>query len=210
MGYTTYFDGQIEITPALSPEIVEYINKFSKTRRMKRDVDILKKLYKGDGGYFGEYGAEGEYFVGGEGLMGQTSDESILEYNDPPSTQPGLWCQWVITEDGKYIEWDGGEKFYESAEWMEYIIENFIGSEYSCNGEITAQGEDNDDHWRLVVNDNFVEVEESFFVSGKTITLGELIELFHDQGLIEYDSMGLAVEIVENEGFTLNSIVTNL
>ena len=28
------------------------------------------------------------------------------------TTYPGIWCQWVPTDDGKGIEWDGGEKFY--------------------------------------------------------------------------------------------------
>jgi len=156
MGYTTEFSGQIEITPALPIELIKYINDFGNTRRMKRDVELIQQKYNGEHGFNGQYGIEGEYFIGGSGFMGQDNDSSVLDHNEPPSTQPGLWCQWVVTEDGKFIEWDGSGKFYESEEWMRYIINNFIGKDYSCNGIIEAQGEDRYDHWFLTVKNNKV------------------------------------------------------
>ena len=67
-------------------------------------------------------GDEAAYFVGGKGDFGQDHDNSIVDYNEPPTGQPGLWCQWII-EDNEII-WDGGEKFYNYIEWIEYLIEN--------------------------------------------------------------------------------------
>lgn len=157
MGYTTEFSGSIEITPALNPEMISYINQFSGTRRMKRDSNKLMEKHQGKFGLNGSYGVEGEYFVGGEGFAGQNTDETVLSNNYPPSTQPGLWCQWIITDDGKWIEWDGGEKFYESVEWMKYILTNFL-KDYDCNGEIKAQGEEFDDRWKLIVENSKVRV----------------------------------------------------
>lgn len=150
MGYTTEFNGRIEVSPPLNKEEIEFLNKFNHSRRMDR--------------------AKGPYYVDGSGSYGQGNDPDIRDYNAPPEGQPGLWCQWVPSEDGKYIEWDGGEKFYDSAEWMKYIIQHFIGPDpiakhelpflqgHDCNGEIDAQGEEVDDRWRLIVENSVVRV----------------------------------------------------
>jgi hypothetical protein len=99
------------------------------------------------------YGRDGEYFAKDDGQSGQSKDDSIIDYNTPPGQlgyddksfgdfnarwdemqrritnnecQPGLWCQWVISEDGTKLEWDGGEKFYEYAAWLKYYINHFF------------------------------------------------------------------------------------
>jgi hypothetical protein len=152
MGYTTAFMGQITVEPPLNKKEIAFLQKFSKTRRMNR--------------------TKGPYYVEGTGDFGQNQDADVIEHNTPPEGQPGLWCGWIPSEDGKYIEWDGGEKFYESEAWMAYIIRHFIGSDpiakpklkflqgHVCNGEIEAQGEDRGDHWMLIVKDNKVSVAE--------------------------------------------------
>ena len=160
MGYTTEFEGRIDIQPSVTPELRDYINTLASTRRMKRNVEELQRLYNGEHGYNGSYGIEGEYFAREDGDCGQSQDGSIIECNRPPSTQPQLWLQWNITEDGNAIEWDGGEKFYESAAWMEYVVDNFLKPNgYKCNGEILAQGEEMSDRWKLIINDNNVVKE---------------------------------------------------
>ena len=77
---------------------------------------------------------------------------------------PGIWCQWiaVTSEEGEtYIEWDGGEKFYNADVWMDYIMEHFIRNNgHLANGIIYAEGEEAEDIWRIVVKDNDVKVEE--------------------------------------------------
>lgn len=158
MGYSTEFNGGLEITPALTKEVADYINTFSTTRRMKRDVAKLPSIdINGNCGLFGtaNYGTEGEFFAS----TGDERNDSVIDYNYPPSTQPGLWCQWVIEDDGASLVWDGGEKFYNYAEWLEYVITNFIAPAGSvCNGNITWQGEESDDMGMLRVINNELKV----------------------------------------------------
>lgn len=165
MGYHTEFYGELTFNKPVSKEFAEYINKFSNVRHMKRDVNKIKELYPNwkDLCYNGNLGENGEYFIGGKGFMGQDKDESVLEINYPPKSQPGLWCQWVIDfdKDGNAIlGWDGGEKFYEYEEWLDYLIVNFFEPEgYVLNGAIEFQGEDSDDIGQIVVEDNDVRME---------------------------------------------------
>lgn len=155
MGYTTDFTGSLELSTPATPAQLEYINRFSDSRRMKRNVDELIKLYNGKYGLEGVgYGVEGEYFAYDE------EDSSVLDVNRPPSTQPGLWCDWVLSKDGKYLEWNGGEKFYNYVEWLTYIIQNFFERwGIKLNGEIEWYGEDRDDMGKIVVVNNEVTVK---------------------------------------------------
>ena len=151
MGYTTTFTGGIVINPPLNKAEIDYLNKFSYTRRMERK--------------------NGPYFVDGTGNFGQGNDEDIINYNSPDPSQPGLWCQWVPTKNGKKIKWNGAEKFYKSEAWMNYLIEHFLKegafgkdklpffSNHTLNGVIKARGEDRDDRWTLLVKDNEVSCE---------------------------------------------------
>ncbi len=161
MGYTTEFDGSIAVEPPLSAEEVSYINKFAASRRMDRK--------------------NGPYFVDGVedyGFGSNEADADIIDPNRPDPSQPGLWCQWVASDDGKTIAWDYGEKFYEAEAWMEYYMEHFIGSNpkaqkdlpfltgHTCNGEIEANGEESGDHWILIVKDNSVTTKTGKIVYG--------------------------------------------
>jgi hypothetical protein len=159
MGYTTYFSGDLEVSPTLAPEHREYLLAFSRTRRMARDPQVAAALPDpcrvASGLPLGEQAA---YFVGGEGSFGQGSDPSIVSYNDPPADQPGLWCQWVPTDDGAHIEWDGGEKFYEYTAWLRYLVDNFFGPwEYEISGEVFWEGEDSDDRGIIRATRNTID-----------------------------------------------------
>ncbi len=160
MGYTTDFEGRIEIEPALNEIEITYLNRFSETRRMDRE--------------------KGPYFVGGDGYAGQgDGPDEVYNHNNPHHSQPGLWCQWVPTDDGTALVWNGHEKFYEAAEWMQYLMDHFVGytpaaitelreltdvgdflQGHTCNGAIAAQGEDPSDVWLLIVKDNQVFVQD--------------------------------------------------
>lgn len=160
MGYTTEFSGQIDITPPLSEEEIAYLKKFNRTRRMNS--------------------TKGPYYVDRGGDFGQSHDADVIAYNDPPEGQPGLWCQWTPTDDGMAIEWDGGEKFYDSPEWMQYLIDHFIGhapiagpqlpflKTHTLNGRIEAEGEEAGDRWLLIVENNVVKV-----ANANAVTYGE-------------------------------------
>ena len=152
MGYTTDFDGQIKVDPPLNEQEIQYLNKFADSRRMDRE--------------------KGPYYVDGSGFMGQNNDADVRNHNGPPDEQPGLWCKWGPTEDGTAIEWNGDEKFYDSPEWMAYIVKHFFGANpvakselpflqgHTLNGTISAQGEEPDDMWLLHVKDNKVSTED--------------------------------------------------
>lgn len=168
MGYSTYFDGALTIAPDVKPEHREYINKFSSTRRMKRSQEIAETLLDPIRIAASlQVGEEGAYFVGGNGFRGQGDDESVTDNNKPPKGQPGLWCQWIVTE-GSTLEWDENEKFYHYVEWLEYMIEHFFKPwGYTLNGEIGWQGEENDDRGTIFVSDNRVEAVEDQIAKGK-------------------------------------------
>jgi hypothetical protein len=170
MGYDTDFDGYMVITPPLNAEQAAYINKFSATRRVKRDPakasQIPDPLREAVGLPIGE---EGGYCVkfGPDEAMGSIyaqddtmphGRKSVLDNNNPPADQPGLWCQWVITEDGSKLQWDYCEKFYEPYLWLIYIQEHFLtpwGSK--LNGEIDWNGEEPRDMGTMYAEDGKIE-----------------------------------------------------
>jgi hypothetical protein len=158
MGYTTDFVGSVRLSRSLSVAEKTFLEKFARTRRMKRDVSKLELPPLNEAVGL-DFGTDGEYFVGGGGFAGQERDNSIVDYNCPPSTQPSLWCQWIPNEMGNEIEWDGGEKFYNYVEWLDYIIFNFLKKwEITTNGEIEWQGEDPNDFGKIVVEDNEIAI----------------------------------------------------
>lgn len=161
MGYTTEFNGSFAVTPALKPEHKAYLERFAKTRRMKRDsvkAELLPDPLRLAVGL--SVGLEGGYYVGDDDHaqdFGQARDGSVADGNRPPTNQPGLWCQWVPNENGDCIEWDGGEKFYEYVEWLKYLIQHFLQPwGYVLTGKCKWQGEESDDRGIITVKDNKV------------------------------------------------------
>lgn len=158
MGYTTEFTGTFWLNTPLEERHRVYLQKFNKTRRMRRDVSRLPyDPYRAAVGLAA--GIEGEYFVAGAGFAGQDHDDSILNYNSAPKTQPGLWCQWQPNTSGTAIKWDGGEKFYKYEEWLTYLNENFFKPwGYVLDGSVRWQGEDTKDYGTLVMNEGTLSV----------------------------------------------------
>jgi hypothetical protein len=178
MGYTTDFDGHLKLSRPTTEKEKTYLDKFSDTRRMGRDVEKLFELFNGKHGKPNTktreeiYGNNGEYFVGGGGSMGQTNDASVIDYNFPPGQtdwsysngegQPGLWCQWVLNGDGTQLEWDGSEKFYNYVEWLNYMIKHFFKPwGITLDGQIYWVGEDSSDQGVIKVTKNKVKVFEA-------------------------------------------------
>ncbi|GIV43869.1 MAG: hypothetical protein KatS3mg035_0992 [Bacteroidia bacterium] len=149
MGYTTDFLGSFKLNKPLSPKMKEFLTKFAETRRMARKQPEM-------------YGVEGEFYVDShsDGQMGQSRTSDIIDYNNPPITQPGLWCQWVPNENGTAIEWDCGEKFYYYTEWLMYLIHKILAPNgYVLNGQVTWQGEETGDVGEIYVENNKVFTE---------------------------------------------------
>lgn len=167
MGYTTDFSGSFSVHPALSAEHEAYLEAFAGTRRMRRDAAKTEQRPDPVREAAGlPVGDEGGYFVGAGGTSGQEWDaEDIVNSNDPPAGQPGLWCQWAPDDGGQSIGWDGGEKFYSYVEWLEYLLEHFLTPwGYELNGVVEWQGEDSDDRGRILLERSQVRVQRGFTV----------------------------------------------
>ncbi len=147
MGYTTDFYGEFKLNKKLDKNTFDYLKKFKDIRHVKRKLPA-------------KYGIEGEFYVDGDGFKGQGDKGGVVDHNSPPSTQPGLWCQWEPCEDRKHIMWDGDEKFYEYKAWLVYLIKNFLAPKgYILNGEVEFQGENRNDRGIITVTNNKVKVE---------------------------------------------------
>lgn len=146
-----YFSGRISISPPLNEQEIHFMMAFNHSRRMKRE--------------------NGPYYVHGSGILGQGDDKDIIDYNTPPEDQPSLWCNWTVSQDGKNIQYDDGNKFHYFVEWMEYIIKHFLGhnpiakerdprmsflTSHTLNGVIIVKDEDTNTFLFLVVENNIV------------------------------------------------------
>ncbi len=168
MGYTTEFKGRFNLNRTLDPQDWVFLNRLSESRRVARTTDP-------------KFGVEGEFYVEGE------DDATIIDYNRPPMPQPGLWCNWVPTEDGTGIEWNGAEKFYAYVEWLQYIVKNFLAPKgYVLSGTVEFQGEGIGDHGFIVAKANVVTAVKSLKKEkAGTVTIKELEQLQEqlEQGL---------------------------
>lgn len=112
MGYDTIFKGFFLFDRPLAKDQILYLKKFANTRRMRRNPEIAKNM---------EdllrlavdlpVGIDGEFFVGGRGFAGQDKDESVIMSNNPPRSQPGLWCDWEPNESGTKLRWNKKRNF---------------------------------------------------------------------------------------------------
>ncbi len=160
MGYTTEFKGSFTLTPALTEAQVAYLNAFSGSRRVQRDAEACETINDEIRAAVGlPVGKEGSYCVysAQDGNYGQNSDKTVINNNEPPEGQPGLWCQWVPNETGDKLKWDGGEKFYYYEEWLHYINENFLKPwGIVIDGTVKWQGEEMDDRGEIEADEGVI------------------------------------------------------
>jgi hypothetical protein len=151
MGYSTDFGGSFQLSRQATTVEEDFLDKLVETRRMKRDVNKLMEMFKGEYGYpFAEdktdpnqvYGYMGEYFVGGGGSMGQDHDDSIIDYNSASGNigwqdYKGDWALKQEMEDqlnkdslkqpGLWLQWelssDGTELGWDGNEKFYHYIE---------------------------------------------------------------------------------------
>ncbi|MFA1782442.1 hypothetical protein ACDX77_19395 [Bacillus velezensis] len=146
MGYNK-LQGQFILNKTLDSETFIFLNKLAESRRMKRDVD--ESIY----GIEGEFYVD-EFYFNSDGELAY--EENILDYNEPPKTQPSLWLQWIPTEEKNAIVWDGGENFNCPDEWIVYLIEKVLKPKgYVLNGVVNAFG---DRAWQIRIVDNQVTI----------------------------------------------------
>jgi predicted DNA-binding WGR domain protein len=159
MGYTTNFSGKFKITPPMSVDHANYLRAFSDSRRTKRisylsqsSPDPLRNRVNLP------LGVEGEFIVNETGWSYDRSND----VNTPPKTQPSLYCQWTVTNDNSFLEWNGAEKFYEYVPWLNYIIENFMKRwNYTLNGVVAWHGENEKDGGVISIKNNDVKVNQT-------------------------------------------------
>jgi len=197
MGYTTDFNGEFKLNKKLDAETHTFLNKLAETRRMKRNVDA-------------KYGIEGEFYVDGEGFAGQDRDNTVMDGNSPPMTQPSLWLQWRPTDDGTAIEWDGGEKFYSYVEWIEYLIEKVLAPRgYTLTGAVQWRGENFDDLGTILIQDNVVTVKNGKHVKlpkpkkAKSVPNEDIELVSHKHNGAVYfraDELLIALKLAETHG----------
>jgi len=136
MGYTTEFVGKFDLNKKLTPELQEFLTNLAETRRMGRNIE--------------GYGVQGEFYA-------EDDESDVIDSNKSPTTQPSLWLQWIPTDDGMSIEWDGNEKFYAYAEWINYLVKKVLEPNgYVLNGSVQYSGEEVGDSGRLTVEENVV------------------------------------------------------
>lgn len=172
MGYHTDLNGKFEIDPPLDRDQVAYLQKFSQTRRVKRDESKLKNVVDPLREAVGlPIGEDGEFYVGGKAWFEIDSepDPTVAKPNGVPGNQPGLHCHWMPSGDGSFLAWDGMERFYSYVEWLEYLVNKFfIRWGRKLNGRVRWQGEASGDFGTIVIDDNKVELFGPIFISDST------------------------------------------
>ncbi|WP_323713028.1 hypothetical protein [Mammaliicoccus sciuri] len=181
--YSTEFKGKFEFAEPVNQDVITVVNGLSNTRRMMRDREELIKITGVD------YGEDGEYFIP-DNFDDKTA---VVDYNTPPSDQPSLWLEWEITEDGKYLQWTGGESFRCYLEWLDYLANYvFVPNGISLNGSVDYQGWDEKDKGTIIIENNQVKLKTDFeYTYGVGVQpdlsefLGEELEDEEDTKLIE-------------------------
>lgn len=85
-----------------------------------------------------------------------------------------------MSEDLQGIEWDECEKTYEMVNQINFIITEMykILPTFTLSGELLAQGEEYDDRWKLIINENGVAEKKDIVVVGDKIQCPHCLEYF--------------------------------
>ena len=134
--------------------------KFSDTRRMKRNSKSMWNFTRRN-----QIKRKSSYRLWGIFcwwillvILDKMKILRFLEYNDPPPSQPGLWCQWIVEDD--QLIWNGMKKVYDYTEWLKYLIEHFFKPlGYTLNGSVEYQGEESSDFGKIIVENNVVKLK---------------------------------------------------
>lgn len=160
MAQSCNFEGHLKFDVPLTHEQIAYIQKFTSTRRVKRDEIKAAKLDDPlRQAIFLPIGIDGEYYVGTEEDCEESRDESVTDYDCPPSSQPEVFCMWVISNDGSKLELNGSVDVSGFVEWLWYMIDNFFNLwQKTLTGTITWDAENTDDSGYMQVINNDVDV----------------------------------------------------
>lgn len=196
MGYDTNFDGSIDIQPALSKELTDYIRQFSNIRHFKRDISKIHELNGGLGLSFclnGNPGEDGCFYIGND-----LKTDLVSVSNDEVLDGLSYWCDFTVKPDGTKILWTQAGKTRCGLEWVTFMINHLIAPfGHVCNGKFECQGDNFDDKWEICVENNEVTrndlaADVQLCVTGRSVYLIDP----DDSSYIVYE--GDCVTIMEN------------
>lgn len=145
MGYTTCYSGVLHFNKEPSKALITAINDFANMRHEYSDCP----------------GIWCDWVIGKElKEYGECNYNAVCPYNQLPSVEK----KFEAVSDEIVLGWDGVEKFYKGAEWLQYIIDNIIEPnfpEYKLNGQLSWQGEEDEDTGTISVTDNIVSIQDN-------------------------------------------------
>lgn len=203
MGYSTFFKGGIEIKPLPSDDLITKLNVWLGTRhhagyeKTKEYSDMLcDRVFQPDGPRIPNVkevlqetrkwhrinptvpDSEVSRFAVFDEIA-TNGFEDIRLYSKPGQDMPSLWSnlQIIKGKDRAFLVWNQAEKSYAIDKWIRIVVNLLAKQNYTCNGVITAQGEDEDNAWSVLVNNNRV-VKEPGHAKKPTFTktINELIK----------------------------------
>jgi hypothetical protein len=86
----------------------------------------------------------------------------LAEDGTEDSRAPDYWCQWVASDDGRAIYWNGGEKFYDYVEWIRYILDAILKpAGFGLVGEVVWNGEESSDVGKIIAKGNEIDTKRA-------------------------------------------------
>lgn len=117
------------------------------------------------------------------------------DFDNIEEPHPRGFLQWVPTEDGKGIAWNGDEKFCYYNEWLQWLMDTILHPRgYGLYGTVQYQGEEFGDLGEIVVEDGKVFLEK-FRTENKNIKA--LVKKWMDDGSDEDDACFYLEEIAK-------------
>lgn len=91
------------------------------------------------------------------------------------------YVQFELTEEMDGIKWDGGEKFYQVPECVNWLTEHMREQwpDFAFTGELKARGEEFDDRWRLVIDETGFASKQPVSIDGKKVKCPHCREEFY-------------------------------
>jgi hypothetical protein len=117
--------------------------------------------------FYGKFGFDHPLTAEHQAILAEFAEEEH-DRAGSDGKPPATYCQWIPTEDGSGLEWDGAEKFYYYGEWLEYLIAHFLKPwGYTLNGTVQYDGWTEGVTGAISVMDNAVVVTREEVDPGK-------------------------------------------
>jgi hypothetical protein len=185
MGYTTIFDGDMTLTPALTPEQVATLRSLTSHRHSTDEgTDIEATIpYDMPTNVLPSHAWAPVFHSGVSNARYSGAD--FGSFSDP---FPSIWCNWDVSDDGATFAWSGGEKFYNYEGWLRFLITHFfVPWGVRIDGTIEFCGEDDRECGVIVTSGDVVGVVHGTVAtfSGKAIYGARILENLRDAGMVD-------------------------